>query len=192
MTTDRHHRAARPCMLLCALLLLLGGCASLPESTLQAPLWQLQGKLSVNSSRGSGSGQIDWQLFAQRFEITLQGPLGYGAVRLSGSAEQALLERGDQTLRGSFAELSQHWLAAPVPIEALRHWADGAPAPSLPEPQALSYNSAGQLSGFSQAGWQLRFSRHQSSVANALPGKVSGQRETDRFTLIVQSRAGQP
>ena len=169
---------------------LLCGCATVdPAPPAPAPDWQLSGKLAVVSPRGNGSGQLDWRHYADRFEITLRGPLGLATAELTGSAEQALLVRGEQRWSGSVAELSAQLLGTSLPLPALQYWADGvvAPAPTAP-PERLNYDSSGQLSSLHQGGWQLQFSRYQSLRGVAQPGKITGQRGDDRFTLVVQSR----
>jgi len=194
--TDPRPRARRyltppPQLLVAGLLLaMLAGCASLPEQTLEQPHWQLRGKLAVLSPRGSGSGQLDWKMTGNQFEITLRGPLGTGAVRLSGSPAAAQLSRGGETLSGSFSQLAAPLFGAAVPIEALQHWADGRPAPApLAAASQLRYDHRQRLAGFEQAGWQISLSHYNS--ATALPAKLVGRRADERFTLLVQSRGGQ-
>ncbi len=172
------------------LLALLGGCASLPEQSLEQPHWQLRGKLAVVSPRGSGSGQLDWKMAGDQFEITLRGPLGAGAVQLTGRPAAAQLSRGGETLDGTFSQLAAPLFGAAVPIEALQHWADGRPAPPpLAAASQLHYDDRQRLAGFEQAGWQISLSRYDS--ATTLPAKLVGRRADERFTLLVQSRGGQ-
>jgi len=174
--------------------LLLGSCAQISSSPpTAAVLWQLNGKLSVNSPQGGGSGQFNWRIYPDRFEITLRGPLGYGTVRLSGTPQLALLEQGETRISGSIEQLSRQWLASELPLQALQYWADGQIAPSpLPDPDSARYNVQQQLTEFSQMGWQLLLSRYPDNEKSSKPNKINGQKGEQRFTLIVQSRGDQP
>lgn len=173
--------------------LLLSSCAQISSSPPTAAIhWQLKGKLSVSSPQGGGSGQFNWHIYPDRFEITLRGPLGYGTARLSGTPQLALLEQGETRISGSVEQLSRQWLGSELPLQALQHWADGQIAPSpYPDPDSARYNVQQQLTEFSQMGWQLRLSRYPDNEKSSKPNKINGQKGEQRFTLIVQSRGDQ-
>jgi len=178
--------------LLAAILVLLtvSGCATLPKSPDQSGDWRLSGKLAVVSPRASGSGQLEWWMAGEQFDISLRGPLGVGALRLTGSAEAAELSRAGETLKGSFSELAEPLFGAALPITALQHWTEGRTAPPpLAAASAEQFDPEQRLIAFSQAGWTLQLSRYAGSPAR--PAKLVGRRGDERFTLIVQARSGQ-
>ena len=179
-------------LLLCTAL--LSSCAhiSSPQPT-TSPIWQLSGKLAVSSNQASGSGQLNWLIYPQRFAISLRGPLGYGSARLTGTPQQAILEQGGKRISGSVDQLSREWLGSELPLQALQYWADGKTAPStFAVPKDLLYNDQRQLLSFTQAGWQLRLSRYPDAQKSSRPNKITGQQGDQRFTLIIQSRGDRP
>ena len=163
-----------------ALVVVLGACRSVPQSASpgstvdqRAALgglsdWQARGRVAVRSASDGFSASFNWQEAAGQSSIDVHGPFGAGAAHISRSRELILIDTGNGAplqVPPPFTALEPALTAQlgfPLPIDLLRYWVLGVPAPSAP-----SESLAG---GFRQAGWQVFFSAF-TTVAGA-PGPL--------------------
>lgn len=150
--------------------------------------WEMRGKLGYRGPDASGSAWLTWVQDAQHFDLTLTGPMGAGATRISGDAEAAVLSRGRDVSRASSASaLTHEVLGISLPLEELLWWVRGLPAPDAPAATQLSESYL--LASLQQAGWQLQFDRYTEIAGLHLPGRISGTGIDDyqglRFTLVI-------
>ena len=150
--------------------------------------WELRGKLGYRGPDTNGSAWLTWIQQAEHFDLTLTGPMGAGATRISGDAETAALSRGRDQIRASSASaLTQEALGVSLPLEELLWWVRGLPAPGAPATTQLGEDQL--LASLQQAGWQLQFDRYTSVAGLHLPSRISGT-GTDNyqglsFTLVI-------
>jgi outer membrane biogenesis lipoprotein LolB len=90
--------------------------------------------------------------------------------------------RGEQ-FHGELAEALLHArLGAPVPLEHLRYWILGAPAPGEPfRPVSLP----GAAPAFSQSGWTVGIDRLEPAAGRDLPTRITVSRPDTRLKLVV-------
>ena len=130
------------------------------------------GRVAVQS-RGEGwSASFDWREAAGRGTLAVRGPFGTGAARITRSDQRVVIESGrDAPLEvaapfiGLDAALAAR-LGFALPLEPLRYWILGVPAPGLP--------SAGGAGRFHQAEWDVAcegYTRVAGAPA-ALPGRL--------------------
>jgi outer membrane lipoprotein LolB len=122
--------------LLCALLILLAGCAQPPQRSLpvegtEAPhYWR--GRLSLRLETPEPSSfYAGFELMGQPHagELVLTSPLGSTLAKLRWSPEVALLQNGGQTRAfGSLDALATEATGTAIPITALFEWLEGRPA----------------------------------------------------------------
>lgn len=151
--------------------------------------FQLQGRLAVKG--GGLSGSLRWRQDGPRFNLRLAGPLGAGALMLDGDDRLVAIKGKDIDLVTTEPEqvlaARTGWL---LPLQALRWWVLGIPAPQ--EPADVQLDASGKVLGFSQLGWQLAFADYRDGEP-ALPGRIEARRGEAQATVIVESlRLGAP
>jgi outer membrane lipoprotein LolB len=194
--------ATAPALLALALSLALGACAPLqttpvPEGQANAAqAWEqrrsqleayegfeLQGRLAVKG--GGLSGALRWQQAGSRFRLRLAGPFGAGALSLEGDDALVAIKSKDLDLVTAEPEAvlasRTGWR---LPLAALRWWVLGLPAPEAPA--SLQLDGQGRPLGFSQLGWQLRYSDWRPG-SPSLPGRIEAQQEAWQALLLIEN-----
>lgn len=208
MTTSR-------CALIMSIIsLLLSACStqqysSAPSITAAstAPIpdsWTLHAKLGIHNGEDSGSVTLHWQQQHTAYRIQVSGPFGQGNALLTGNEQYISIERpGKATVFSYQAEaLIQETFGWNLPLQQLRYWVTGRPAPEstlspLSSQQIPSQNTdnheqftdAGLLSQRQQHGWTLDYSRYKpvASIDNRLLAhKIRAKQAPATLTLIVK------
>lgn len=183
----------------CGVLLLAGGCASLPpagdagswpgrRAELQAlQTWTLDGRVAVATAAEGFSGGLAWRQEGEQAEIDLRGPLGAAAlsIRLDGLS-MTVTDGSGASIAGEAAhEYVASEIGAPLPVAELRYWLVGVPAPGLPHQETIGAD--GRLARLEQAGWQLCYARYEAVGNLALPARIDIESKTARLRLVVSS-----
>lgn len=158
-----------------ALLLLLAGCASIPQPeegqrqlSGQAPdIWHAQGRFAYRGEENR-NGQFDWQQQGDTFQIRLFGTFGLGSVRIEGNPSYAVITQGEDQWFSDTPELTLYQLTGlALPLDHLADWMTGRP-PELDE-----------------STWQVSYSNLQQVSAFTLPGRIDlGYSRTSLILLI--------
>jgi outer membrane lipoprotein LolB len=152
------------------------------------PDWRAQGRVAVRSAAGGFSASFDWHETGDHFELGVHGPFGAGAARISRTAEVIRIESGEGPtieLPSPFAALEPALVARlgfPLPIESLRYWVLGVPAPGMP-------SDAGQGGEFRQAGWTVSLAAFEpvSGAPGPLPSRLVLTRQATRIRVIIDT-----
>ncbi len=182
-----------------ALALLASGCASLQqrpvhseavelrwaqrsESLAAVQGFSLQGRLT---QFGGSGGSLRWQQRADgQFELQLSGPFGAGAISMTGTTEGVEVRSKEGTRS---APDPQQWmlehLGWTLPLDNLRSWALGRPAPGSVEHYEL--DESGQLTLLQQDGWRVRFDRYKAVGSLALPGRIEAEQQDVHLRLVI-------
>jgi outer membrane lipoprotein LolB len=171
---------------LCFISVLFSGCASVAPPAENTPVswqarqaslaslqsWQLSGKLGVVSETDSGSMSVQWQQSQNHYTIRLMPPLNAGAMTLTGNDHGITLTTSDgkTTHANSPSELLRDNGGPALPVQNLRYWIRGLPAPGAATPHFDAY---GRLSSLNQAGWQIDFLSYTHALARDLPSRIS-------------------
>lgn len=188
----------RPFLLL--LVLLLTGCASLPERPPVADIsaawrerqaalagihtWELRGRIAVRTAEDGGPASLHWVRRQDTHRIDLAGPFGGGRVRLTQEAGAAeLRDSSGQTHRDSsmqrlLARATGWWL----PLEGLNYWVLGLPAPDAP--MELRLDAWGRLQTLEQLGWDITFTEYIEHGGYELPRRVFIRRKDDGTSML--------
>lgn len=142
--------------------------------------WNLRGKIGVKTPEEASSGYLNWYQCDRQFEIRVNGPLGSGAAKLVGDAQQVTLyQSGEPPHSAATAEqLIETQLGWQLPISHLRYWIRGLPSPNE------RFHATAQ--GFQQAGWSLAFPRQASVDGYTLPARAIASSASTRVTLVFQ------
>ena len=181
----------------CAVLMLAGGCVTLPPAVdagswagrraeLQAlRVFSLDGRVAVATSDQGFSGGLAWQQDGARAQIDLRGPLGGTAlsIHLDGTRMTVTDSHGTSITGDAARDYVLSEIGAPLPLAELRYWLVGVPAPQLPFQETIGPD--GRLAGLVQAGWQLRYSRYQTVGGLALPARIDIESAAARLRLVV-------
>jgi outer membrane lipoprotein LolB len=120
-----------------------------------AESWTAQGRMAVAVEGQGGSGAFTWHQDAARSELAVRGPLGVGAFSVTVTGEELSVTDGEGvTLSGDEARRQvQARLGAELPLESLRYWMLGLPAPS--PPAQVQDSGTPPVRVVEQDGWQI-------------------------------------
>lgn len=169
-------------------LLLLGGCVTLPPDVPQPEgvedfaahrqrvealeAWRLRGRAAVTTPDDSGNLTVAWRQQGAEYLVELRAPLGAGAVRLQGVPGEVRLRTsdGEEASASEPAELLRRYTGYQLPVEALRYWLLGVGVPDVPA--AREFGADGLLQKLQQQGWTVDYRRYGVFGDLALPTKI--------------------
>jgi len=117
------------------------------------PAWHARGRVAVRTPADGFSASFDWRESDGRSEIDVRGPLGAGAAHITRTTDSIRIETGTAAaidVPAPFDQLEAALTARlgfPLPLEPLRYWMLGAPAPDRA--------STPTTGGFDQDGWDI-------------------------------------
>src|SRR5215472_2045437 len=182
-----------------AALSLVAGCRTLPVAApapvpwderrplLQArPHFELGGRVAVASGEQGFNANLHWIQSDSRSQLTLQGPLGVGGVRISASGNDFIIVNPDGASLdkdAARAELKER-LGFDPPIARLRYWIQGVPDPGAPAHEQLDAAQQ-RLTSLEQDGWRIDYTSYTAVRGEWLPARLSMQRDDVRVRLLV-------
>jgi len=151
--------------------------------------YSLSGRVAVAANGQGFSGSLRFQQAMQRSELSLDGPMGIGGMRvlLDGGELRITTSRGER-LDGAAARAElEHRLGFELPLENLRWWLLGIP---VRDGGALAETMSDQpppehLAGFEQDGWRVSATRFQAQ-GFSVPQRLTIEREGARLKLLVE------
>ncbi len=177
---------------MCGLVVALTACATTPprllvtapvdlaafEQTRQQTLaashnWTLTGRIAVHNEHENWSATLHWVQQADTYTLNLIGPLGQGAVQITGGRGSVLMRLADgQSYTANDAEtLLRERAGWSVPVTGLRYWVRGLPDPRTTAQQGL--DEAGRPLFFEQSGWRIEYARYARVNGIDLPHKLT-------------------
>lgn len=183
---------------------LLSSCANLNKNTrwdnankinsaadLLNHYWHVDGKLAIRSllpEANTPTAQVlrfNWHQQAQDYSATLNGPLGFGRIKIVQKNQRIYLTQGKTHIEANnIDQLFAQQTGWELPISYLRYWALGLPSPE----QAFTLNNndandTNELTSFKQAGWQIHYPSITLAAPYPLPSKMIASNEY--FKLII-------
>jgi outer membrane lipoprotein LolB len=202
LLTERRRGLTGPC--LCAAMLLFAGCATQrvrrPESALTAQAQQqvlaaiagfsLDGRVAVAAGGQGFNATVSWRQVADAARVKLSGPLGAGSLELAvqpGSL-QVTTSRGEVLRDDSAAAALTQQLGFVPPLDSLRYWILGLPAPG-DSPEEFTRDVAGLPLLLRQQQWQIQYDRFTPVRTGAgvaqLPARLTATRAGLRLRVVV-------
>ena len=139
----------------------------------QVTTFEIQGRMGVQSEGYGASGNIHWVHSLEIDAIDLYSPLGNKiATILKNTDGVSLTSQNGKIIKAEDAEtLTQLALGWRLPLSKLSDWIVGRPTNGAVS--AFAWNDKGQLSKFSQDGWEVSYIQYQNEKQPALPSKIN-------------------
>ena len=208
--TRRLPLAGRSTLLL-ATVIALAACVGTPRKELNTPFSErnwgirrsnlaavqnfvLKGRVAEAGIAG-GRGDLDWTQAGDRLDLRITGPLGVGALAISGDSQRTEIRSKDGVIEtGNPQRTMQERLGWSLPLARVRYWALGVPAPGLPEdqPAEILLDEAGRALRFEQYGWRVEYTEYQPVNALMLPRKLTLSDGSRSFRLVIDEWLGTP
>lgn len=188
-------QAIRPSVAL-LLLALLGACAQLPQRAAgwqppDWPAWSLRGRIAVHAGEQGWHASLNWRQSVAGYQLELSGPLGQGAVRMTGDAAGVTLERADglRDWAADADELLARNTGWTLPVGGLRYWVQGRAVPERPADWERAAD--GRPLRLRQDGWDIRYTSYQEQTGGVpLPKRIDLERDGIRARLLIDAWIG--
>ena len=171
----------------------LGGCAVtpvapppfVPADPSAYTAWTASGRLALAANGEGGSGSFTWEQQAGLTTISLRGPLGAGAMRVTADGDRLSVTDGAGRSLGTEQTkvLLRDRLGADLPWSSLRYWMLGVPAPD--GPSRVEDAGTAPLRVIEQAGWRIGYDAFQPTQGASLPARFTATREGVRLKVTV-------
>jgi outer membrane lipoprotein LolB len=150
----------------------------------QVEKWDAGGRISINTGEQAFQGRFQWQQLADSIDLNVRGPLGAGALEISGPIDRLQIRTRGEThdLADPEPELSAllgWWL----PVRSFRYWLLGLPDPEFPEESSISPDNT--LESLEQRLWQLRYQSYQVADGILLPRRIDLSYDDLQLRVII-------
>lgn len=144
--------------------------AAITPATIEA--WKINGRISLTRGEQGWHAGLDWETQADHYRLQVTGPLGQGALQVTGDAAGVTLIDSDahiHTARDVDALLAQvtGW---DLPVSGLHYWVRGLSAPG--SAVRVTLDRQGRLQRLAQSGWEITYQRYQHIAGNDWPAKL--------------------
>lgn len=145
----------------------------------QISIWEIRGRLGVQTKDNGGSMDIIWQQAGDDFTIRLLAPMGAGNYLIQGGKGEAEIRfpDGRKEIVSNTEEIFKSVLDVSLPASAVKDWVRGLPANGLPV-ESIEWNSKGLINRIKQAGWNVEMKKY-SGKKTLVPHKLYLSREDD-------------
>ncbi len=151
------------------------------------PQWTLQARITAHSEDDGWNGKLYWRQQRDGYQLRLTAPFGQGGLQLDGGLRHVVMRTSDgRSFEAPDAEalLSQH-MGWELPLDNLRYWVRGVPAPGDDAPQ-LSLDDSGRISRLSQGDWQIDYPAYRKVKGKKLlPRKVFLENDDFSVRLVI-------
>lgn len=177
-------------------LALLAGCATRPQPAPESVDWaehraDLQAVVDYDAGGRLSSPELDLRADFQieqraedRFRLRLAGPLGAGAVELSGDTTRVDIRNRDGV---HSTDDPERWIAAhygwTLPISPLKSWLLGIPHGDSADQLVL--DEQGRAASLVQDGWRVDYLAYQDSGGRTLPRRIKASNGVVSLTILV-------
>lgn len=145
----------------------------------QIEIWEIRGRLGLQTERTGGTMDIIWKQAAEDFTIRLIAPLGAGSYMIQGTKDFAEIRfpDGEKRIIDDVDEVFASALEVDLPASAVRDWVRGLPARALPV-EHVKWNKQGLINRIKQAGWNVEMTRY-SGAKIVMPHSIFVSRDDD-------------
>ena len=149
--------------------------------------FKIEGRMGVQSESYGVSGNIHWVHSQENDVIDLYSPLGNKIAAIVKNIDGvSLTSQNGKTIKANDAEtLTELTLGWRLPFSKLSDWIVGRPANGVVS--AFSWDTTGQLSKFTQDGWEISYMQYQNEIQPALPSKINLRNPKMNVRLVIES-----
>ena len=149
--------------------------------------WFMLGTVAVRAGGEASRVAIRWRQTSDSYLLRFTGPLGIGLLEVEGSATgvEARFPNGRRARAASPESLLEQEIGWSVPLEGLRYWVVGAPAPGGTT-SSMEFDDHGRLAHLEQAGWTVDYERYGFLDDLALPERIRFSSETVEATIVIR------
>lgn len=154
----------------------------------------LKGRVAEAGVAGA-RGDLDWTQNGDRIDLRVTGPLGVGALAISGDRHNVEIRSKEGVVNTRSPEsYMQERLGWSLPLARLRYWALGIPAPGFmdEQPREVLLDDIGRAQRFEQLGWTIEYGEYQTVNSLTLPRKMTVAGGGRSFRLVIDDWAGIP
>jgi outer membrane lipoprotein LolB len=149
--------------------------------------FKIEGRMGVQTEGYGVSGNIHWVHSQENDVIDLYSPLGNKIAAIVKNIDGvSLTSQNGKTIKANDAEtLTELTLGWRLPFSKLSDWIVGRPANGVVS--AFSWDTIGQLSKFTQDGWEISYMQYQNEIQPALPSKINLRNPKMNVRLVIES-----
>lgn len=127
----------------------------------QIKIWEVRGRLGVQTETNGGSMDIIWKQSGEDFSIRLIAPLGAGSYLIQGDNEviEIRYPDGNKEIIDNIDDVFASTLEVDLPVTVIKDWIRGLPAHAL-SVEKISWNKLGLLHKTKQAGWNVEMTKY--------------------------------
>jgi len=131
----------------------------------QIKIWEIRGRLGVQTETNGGSLDIIWKQSDEDFSIRLIAPLGAGSHLIQGYGHFAEISfpDGQKKIVNNIDDVFSSVLEIELPVNAVKDWVRGLPAKSL-SIENISWNDQGLLDRIKQSGWNVEMKKYMGNT----------------------------
>lgn len=151
--------------------------------------WFLKGRIAIRTEQEGWNATLHWRQRDDQFNLRVLAPLGQGTVELHGSegGEITLNTSDNRRYTADDAEsLMREQLGWSVPVQGLKYWIRGLPAPGG-DVTAATPDSEGRIQTLDQKGWHIEIKEYAETLGRELPRKLEMVNERLELKLVVQT-----
>mgnify|MGYP001608112043 CR=1 FL=1 len=147
--------------------------------------WTIQGAVAIQRSNQAESAYLTWQQHNNNYTLHLFGPLGMGAVNITGQPGQFTLKNAQgQILQAKSPEsLIQQEMGWTLPVSNLYYWVRGLPVPNLKATK--QFDEYHHLIKLNQEGWQINYLQYTGIKGIDLPSKLTLKNPKLSLRLVI-------
>ncbi len=154
----------------------------------QLTAWRADGRIGVVNGQDGWHASFQWAQQESAYRIDLIGPLGQGRVIVENDGQETRVQTQDgQSWTAADADdLLEQTLGVRLPVNGLRYWARGLPAPdSTP---LLQTDASGRLTRLEQNGWIIEYPAYAptSRLNLDLPERIIARRADLSVKLVIE------
>ena len=151
----------------------------------------LKGRVAVAAGKDGFSASLRWTQAGTRSQVSLEGPLGAGAVQITsdGDALSIVNSHGDHLDSDAARDDLEARLGFDPPLNSLRYWIQGVPDPATPAKETVDPQQQ-RLQSLQQDGWQIDYTGYMPGTTDGsgaawLPSRMTVQRTGVRVRVLV-------
>ena len=131
------------------------------EQRQQIKVWEVRGRLGVQTQTTGGSMDLIWKQSGEDYKIRLILPLGSGSYLIQGNEQYADIRYPDGRKKSvrNIDNVFSSILSVNLPVNAIRDWVRGLPARSL-SVEEMHWNDQGLLNTVQQSGWAVEMTSY--------------------------------